>query len=378
MKYIIRDKSLLTDKNNLEHLYTFMDFPVFMGCVGQSESQDIKSDMVWDICRDTGLIQLRNLIPLDVLYMDQHNDGTGTVWQKHYQEFAEFIKKNNDGKNILEIGGAHDVIANNYFALDPQAKWTTVEPNPQYIKNEKIKIIKGLFDDKFVIDENIDAVIHSHVFEHVYQPIEFMQHISQYLQKGQKHIFTFPNMVEMLKKKFTNCLNFEHTVFLTEDITDYLLQKFGFKILDKQYYGNPHSIFYATEKSKAQDNMLLPQNRYYEYKKIFMDFVNYHLDIVNDINKKIELSDKPVYLFGAHIFSQYLIGFGLNTEKISNILDNSPIKIGKRLYGTSLMVDSPKILAGKGKVNIILKAGIYNEEIKKDILENVNQEVTFW
>jgi hypothetical protein len=100
--------------------------------------------------------------------------------------------------------------------------------------------------------------------------------------------------------------------------------------------------------------------------------------MVSNLNKLIKKSDVPVYLFGAHIFSQTLIQFGLNADKIVSVLDNSPIKQGKRLYGTLLNVESPKVLKGKGKINLILKAGIYNDEIKKDILENINSEVVFW
>jgi hypothetical protein len=310
--------------------------------------------------------------------LNQHADGVGKVWQDHYQAFAEFLYNNNPGENILEIGGAHDIIVELYMSLESKVNWIIVEPNPQYIKNKKIKVIKDWFDDKFSTKEAVDTIVHSHVFEHTYNPFKFIEHIAKILENGQKHIFTFPNMEEMLKNNFTNCLNFEHTVFLTEPITEYILEKYGFKILAKEYYGNPHSIFYATEKIDVSKNISLPQNRYIEYKQLFMQFVNYHLDIVGDLNKKIDSSSEPVYMFGAHIFSQYLIGFGLKTDKIISILDNSQIKIGKRLYGSSLKVESPKILAGKGKVNVILKAGIYNEEIKKDILENINNQVVFW
>ena len=100
--------------------------------------------------------------------------------------------------------------------------------------------------------------------------------------------------------------------------------------------------------------------------------------MVKDLNEKIENSQEQVYLFGAHIFSQYLIQFGLKTNKIINILDNSVLKQEKRLYGTNLLVKSPKILTDKGVVNVILKAGIYDDEIRKDILDNVNNKVNFW
>ena len=67
-------------------------------------------------------------------------------------------------------------------------------------------LIKGFFDDKLIFDGKIDTIIHSHVFEHVYFPDEFIKHISNFLEEGQKLIFSIPNMEEMLKRKYTNCL----------------------------------------------------------------------------------------------------------------------------------------------------------------------------
>jgi hypothetical protein len=86
---------------------------------------------------------------------------------------------------------------------------------------------------------------------------------------------------------------------------------------------------------------------------------------------------RKVYLFGAHIFSQSLIGFGLDISRIECILDNDSNKHSKRLYGTDLKVASPKILANSNDPVVILKAGVYNNEIKQDILENINPRVVF-
>ncbi|EAI7399927.1 SAM-dependent methyltransferase, partial [Campylobacter jejuni] len=77
----------------------------------------------------------------------------------------------------------------------------------------------------------------------------------------------------------------------------------------------------------------------------------------------------------AHLFGQYLIFQGLNTEKIINILDNNPSKQEKRLYGTKFIVKSPKILKDQDDSLVILNAGVYNDEIEKDILENINKNI---
>ena len=53
-------------------------------------------------------------------------------------------------------------------------------------------------------------------------------------------------------------------------------------------------------------------------------------------------------------------------------------KHGKRLYGTNLVVQSPKVLKGMDNPVVILKAGVYNQEISDDILNNINPNTIFW
>lgn len=372
MKYIIRRSSLLTSRKNLEHLYTFKDFPVFMGCTNESKNKDIRAEMSFSICKDTGIIQLDKLLPLNVVYQNQHNDGIGKIWQDHYTEFAHFLSDFKP-KNILEIGGANDYIANCFLNESPNSKWTIIEPHPQFVENNEIKVIRGWFDDSFVIDDSeVDTVVHSHVLEHTYDPVSFINHISSFLKVGQKHIFTFPNMVQQLTRKYTNCLNFEHTTFLAEPFVDYILERSGFNIINKQYFQD-HSIFYATEKNKLNHNISIP-NKYSEYKKLFSEYIDYYLKLIKEINIQINDFEGDVFLFGAHIFSQYLLEFGLNQKAIRGILDNSESKNGKRLYGTDLFVSSPEVIRNMKNVAVILKIGAYREEVVEQ-LKKINPKV---
>jgi hypothetical protein len=116
---------------------------------------------------------------------------------------------------------------------------------------------------------------------------------------------------------------------------------------------------------------------YVENKKTYLDFVDYYEKLIEELNNNISTYNGKVFLFGAHIFSQYLIASGLNTEMIAGVLDNDIRKVGKRLYGTHLEVHHPTRLKNMKNVKVILKAGIYNNEIKKDILENINGETEF-
>jgi hypothetical protein len=138
-----------------------------------------------------------------------------------------------------------------------------------------------------------------------------------------------------------------------------------------------HSIFYATVRDAQVQLVELPDNLYKKNKQLYMDYIEYHSTLISELNTMIENCDYPVYLFGAHIFSQYLLKSGLNGSVIVNILDNDQKKQNKRLYGTNLTVESPEILRNVKNPVVILKAGFYNEEIKSDIINNINPKTTF-
>ena len=59
-------------------------------------------------------------------------------------------------------------------------------------------------------------------------------------------------MKEMLRRNYTNCLNFEHTIFLTEELIEFMLSNYGFEILKKDYFLDDHSIFYSTKKTNEK------------------------------------------------------------------------------------------------------------------------------
>jgi hypothetical protein len=377
MNKIIRNNDVVLGNTDLEDLYTFKNFPVFMGCTDKDKSTDLLSDMCWKISKKSGMIQLNPLLPLDIVYSSEHGSGTtGKIWDEHHEAFAKFVNRYNI-KNVLEIGGLHGILAQKYFSLKGKAKWTIIEPNPIISELLPVKIIKDFFDNNFKSKEKFDAIIHSHLLEHIYNPDEFINHKSSFMEDGDLLLFTLPNMQVMLENKYTNCINFEHTIYITEPYIEYFLSKYNFKIIEKQYFRKDHSIFYCARKVLNNIDHKLSDNLYDLNKSTFQKYIKHHIDDVNTINETIDREKIPVYLFGAHVFSQYLISFGLNTSNIVYLLDNDIRKENKRLYGTSLISKTPKILKDIPKALVILRAGVYNEEVKKDILTNINPNIIF-
>ena len=378
MKIIKRKICAITGSDDLEELHTFANYPLFMGCTDQPFEKDLSFDMEWVISKSSGTIQLAKLIPLEVLYSEIHNSVIGNIWKKHHKDFADFIKKFEPKIGVLEIGGAHGYLSKIY-QNDIKIPWTIIEPNPSPIDGCNANFIKGNFSLALIKDINFDLIVHSHVLEHIYDPNEFFKLLFKVIKNKGKVIFSIPNMSVMLEKKYTNCINFEHTIFLTENHIDFLINKYGFKIIEKKYFLDDHSIFYCLEISKDKKKVESYLHDYKRNIKVFNQYISYYKKLIKNINQKLDsLSNEyKVYLFGAHIFSQHFIVNGLKLKNIINIIDNDPMKQGKRLYGTNLNVISPQLLKEDFKPHIIIKAGVYTDEIKKDIIENINSNAVF-
>ena len=108
-------------------------------------------------------------------------------------------------------------------------------------------------------------------------------------------------------------------------------------------------------------------SKYFKNKKIFTDL---HSTWIKD-KEKIESflkNKKKVFVFGAHIFSQVILHLLKDKKDISGVLDNDKNKINNFLYGTELKIFKPYYLKKFKKPCVILRAGSYNNEIKKQIL----------
>ncbi len=231
-----RDKNFLSIEKNFKLLKSLKKFPVFMGVTNKSPNTDKTEDMNWYIDKKYGLVQLKPVLPLSLIYQSTHTSGTvGKLWDLHHQKFAEFIKTQNINK-VFEIGGAKGILAEKYFNLKKKIPWIIIEPNPHPVKNCRAKFIKGFYNNKLGKKYKDYHFIHSHVFEHVYDPNSFMKMLSLHVKKDHKLIFSIPNMRQMLIKKYSNFLNFEHTYYLNEKLCEYLLKKYGFKILKKKIF----------------------------------------------------------------------------------------------------------------------------------------------
>ncbi len=339
--------------------------PIFMGTTNQNINADKFMDQNWAIGK-SGIVQLTERVDLMDLYKEGHNSGLiGSVWKEHHEAFAKFACKNKFSK-VLELGGGHGVLSKNVNKILPSNSqdWTIIEPSNKAHYSKHIKKINSLFDQKTNTGEKYDIILHSHLFEHLYQPLDILKNISKHLVENGIMCFAIPNMQSMLKTGVVSSINFEHTIYLPENLVEGLLKASGFKVIDKTYFKSNHSIFYSCLNTGNFKDFT-----YDSYDKNFSDVQSFFYlkeKEILELNKKIDKINRPIFIFGAHIFSQFLICNGLNTTKVAGILDNDHEKQNKRLYGTSLNVFSPEVIKEK-EVFVILRAGAYESEIKRQL-----------
>lgn len=363
MQPIIRNYDVITGQSDLDVIHKFSNFPVHMGCTDQPRDQDLVCDLELARSKSSGVLQLTRLIPLNILYAESHGSGSvGNLWRQHHQALAKFVDQYHPRK-ILEIGAQHGILANLYQKTRP-CPWTIVDPNAE-ILDDSTQVIREFFSSATPIELD-HTVVHSHLLEHIYDPCEFIRLLADKMQPGQKIILSVPDLREMLIRGHTNCLNFEHTLLLTQDLIIYLHSNLGFKLLGSEYFGQGHSIFMAFERSDPvpQPPYSAPEDLGLVYKHS-VDSLN---QMITDIHSWAETRG-GFWLFGAHIFTQYLIAAGLNMTLVKGILDNDPGKQGLRLRGTDHRVYDPRVLTQDPRPCVVVTAGVYTREIIDQIQE---------
>ena len=208
--------------------------------------------------------------------------------------------------------------------------------------------------------------MHSHTLEHMYDPARFFEIVRGLLSEGQLHIFSVPNLFALVNDGQPS-LHFEHTILLREEHIQWLLESKGFEIVTKQYFGGTHSIFYVT-KAVARKPNGPPPNFFHENKRAFQ---RWHQRIFEDaaVFKGRLADDKSRnFIFAAHVATQYLLAAGLPSEKFAAVLDNNQDKIGKRLYGHDLFVRAPAAIKGVDRPVVVLRTGVYDDEIASQLI----------
>lgn len=368
-KYIIKRKEcpLCLSKNLSGTISNHHDLksPLLPICVNQPREDDFILNFNIGRCNDCGLILLLEFADPEILYKTFHSDGIGKVWEEHYEKFSKLIKKHCKEGKILEIGAGQGKLVKKLLLLY-SGKIDVMDP--QYFgTTERVNLHPVLFSkessEKF--ENYFDAVVSSHTLEHFIEFKDYFENSWRALKMGGLLCTSIPNQEHNFARGQGNQFNFEHPSVCMNLHWMYLHYKYGFRIKEI-YFFLDHSLQIVAE--KIADPMPLE-----------IDVIDFSTRILNQYEesvqnriktiKQLATKDKENWLFGASNLSQPLFSYGLEEDYFKGVLDNSPLKHNKRLYGTGLICKKPEEVLNveNKKIRVFLNVSTYNPEVYEQI-----------
>jgi len=319
------------------------------------------------LCKTT---QTKYLGNLDIIYKFNHADSTGDIMKNLHKYACKILEKYMDNvTNITEIGSAKGILSSLILQEYKNIlKYYIIEP--QFIGDpiEKQIIIQKFFENVDVEEySDSNTIIISHVMEHFYNPIDILKKIQENTNI-EYFLLIWPDLEHYKDNNIYHVLNTEHTFYVDNNFIKLLFNNYSFEMLEQIKYEN-HSVIYFFKRNnnlKSQELININYsidtyfNRILSRKQEIIDFIKY--------NKN---NNKQIYIWPASVHTQFLLMI-TEIKDIDFVLDNSPNKIGKYLYGYNLECKSFEDNNNNDGNAIILNGGCFNKEVINKI--NLNKE----
>jgi hypothetical protein len=156
-------------------------------------------------------------------------------------------------------------------------------------------------------------------------------------------------------------LNCEHTFLVEHSFLFSVFEKHGFR-LTRRFDFEHFSLFLEFERISSfrvlENNQLRNANTHVDIKHYFDKLIR----IVSNVNLFMEQRPQcRFYLWPTSVHSITLLTLGLDTKRLTGVLDNSPNKIGKYLYGYDLLCSSfDETLKTMGENDFVFLGGAGN------------------
>ena len=321
-------------------------------------------------CNNCGCVQLKDLLDPNELYGTPHNITYNTpIWKEHHRLLTNFIYDNiEDNKEIIEIGGYSGVLAKLIKQRDTSIKYTILDLCDINPNIENVEFINGNCET-FNFDKNASIVM-SHIFEHLYEPIKFINNIKN--NSVQNVFISIPNMNAQIKNNLIPIIHQEHTVLCDYETIIYLFSKGGYSCKSSYFYKEQSIFFHFINSSDV-----IVDSSYFNIKRIDSVYNVYEYN-KNKINSFVINTNKNIFIVPGGLYGQlvYYLLDDTYRKNIIGFLDNDPSKVGKRLYGTSKYTFKMDEVKKYDTIKLLIYRGPYMDEIIEQ-LNSYNKNIRY-
>ena len=280
-------------------------------------------------CCSCHTVQTKYIADLSILYKNNHVDSYGSTKSELMDSFSKFISKNKSIDGIIEVGTPAPDLANRILK-EYSTGYTIIEPS--FIgKKGDITIIDSFIENVDFTSIKGNTLIMSQVFEHFYDPPSIIEKISnthlEYIY------FSHPKFTYFCQNDVYNILNVEHIAYYEEEFLYDLMKKYGFYIEEQELFKH-HAIHLKFTRKLRDTTIQLKNVSALEDTRRYFNTMIQRIEKINTIMR--ENKDLKFYLWPASAHTIATLTMGLDTTRVSGLLDNSPNKIGKKLVGYKL------------------------------------------
>lgn len=356
--YTKRTRCALCNSNSLSVLHSYDSYPISLSTTSSTLSDD-SAPLTFASCDTCECVQILELVNPSVLYAETHNNTAATpTWKEHHRQFAEFILTKSNGNSFFEVGGAEGVLASHLCTARPNAEYTCLDLCKPALPLKGVTHIAGNCETYLYNDRSAN-IIASHVFEHLYQPEEFVKRLES--ARVNSIFLSIPNMKAWLDTNVLSFLHREHTFYCNRYYLESVFNRHGYTLQSYTPFKGHSEFFHFTFDGK--NNVVAPTNP----GGLVQKFRTY-LARREERLQRIQVSG-PTYIFPAGHYGQLVyMSIAQKGCEILGFLDNDPSKIGHRMYGTPHFVESPIILCTRTEpCTVLLVASVYAAEIREQL-----------
>ena len=371
MEPFIERQVCLFCKNSEFNVLLEKDFSIPIGCYSVNEKEYKSIFIPYNVlyCKLCKTVQTKYEGNVSLIYNESFAGLFGSTRNVMNVEFSKFILENEKISSILEIGAGNGDLAN-LLLENKEYTYTIIDPS-YWGQTENRTVIKSFLEDVEIKSLSADTVVMSHVFKHIYDPMSLIHKISALSDVNYIYI-NHPNLESFIKNGTYHVLNPEHIFYVENSFIEQIFLFCGFKKKRVYDYVN-FAVFFEFERVNETIS-IFPENI-----NTLVDTQNYFSKVqinIAYINTIIDKSTLPVYIWPSSAHTNFVISMGLRTDKIINVLDNSPHKIGKYLYGYNLYCKSFKEITEQNEDKIIIVAGgCFTGEVIDNLKKNQSNKI---
>jgi hypothetical protein len=353
MIYTTRTKCIFCSSTNITQLYEVDKETPICYSLFKNPSTGLFLPYNLQYCKACDTCQTKYLGDIQRVYALNHIDNFGIVKHSMHNFFADFIVRNKNITNVIEVGACHDYLSRLLIQKSPSMNITIIDPS--FTGNtEGLTILSDFVENVKLADINANTLIMSSVFEHFYSPLEILTLLKQSPSITNIYI-NHPNMEYAIQNDVHINLTTEHTFYCKNDDIERLFNLYGFKLHRKEYFEN-HTICF--EFIRSHNIVINPLSHNNQSLRDIESYIARIQSRVYQINSFMEQNkNKTFYLWPASMHTVPLFIYGLHYTNIRGFIDNSPNKIGKFFYGYNLECFSFKDIVDTSTENTCILLG---------------------